>query len=242
MIRRLALVFLLPFSFANSHGTETTESPLTVGEGNLELEASLIDWRRDDGSHAYVLMATELTFGVSESVDLRLWLDAYAWESPKIGKAVEGFGDVQLGVHHNLWGNDRAGSSFSLFPFLKIPTGTRLSNDEWEGGLMLPYATQLSSGVGLGLMAQFDVVYDEVGKDHELDFLHSAVISFDLTENLGSFVEYVGVEGDPSYKAFASAGFVYAVDETLSLDAGIQVGLNDAAEDVGLFFGFTRRW
>jgi len=114
MIQRLALVFLLPFSFANSHGTETTESPLTVGEGNLELEASLIDWRRDDGSHAYVLMATELTFGVSESVDLRLWLDAYAWENPKIGKAVEGFGDVQLGVHHNLWGNDGAGSSFSL--------------------------------------------------------------------------------------------------------------------------------
>lgn len=107
---------------------------------------------------------------------------------------------------------------------------------------MLPYATQLSSGVGLGLMAQFDFVYDEVGKDHDLDFLHSAVISFDLTENLGSFVEYVGVEGDPSYKAFASAGFIYAVDETLSLDAGIQVGLNDAAEEVGLFFGFTHRW
>ena len=48
--------------------------------------------------------------------------------------------------------------------------------------------------------------------------------------------------GTPSYMAFASAGFIYAVDETLSLDAGIQVGLNDAAEDVGLFFGFTRRW
>jgi len=48
--------------------------------------------------------------------------------------------------------------------------------------------------------------------------------------------------GTPSYKAFASACFIYAVDETLSLDVGIQVGLNDAAEDVGLFFGFTRRW
>ena len=221
---------------------DATESPLTVDAGHFVIEASIFDWRRNDGSHTHTLMSTNLKIGLSNDVDLQIVFDTYAWEDPKVGQDVEGFGDVQLRLKHNLWGNDGGDSALALFPFVKIPTSAQFSNDEWEGGLIIPYATELSGGIGLGLMAEFDVVYDAVGKDHDLEFLHSAVLGFDLSERFGSFVEYVGIEGGPSYKAFGAGGFTYSVHDDLVLDLGTQVGLNDAAEDFGLFFGFTRRF
>ena len=46
-------------------------------------------------------------------------------------------------------------------PFVKIPTGTAVSNYEWEGGLIVPWSTTLTETIGLGLMAEFDYVYNE---------------------------------------------------------------------------------
>ena len=221
---------------------DATESPLTVDAGHFVIEASIFDWRRNDGSHTHTMMSTNLKIGLTNDTDLQVVFDTYAWEDPKVGNDVEGFGDVQLRLKYNLWGNDGGNSALALFPFVKIPTSAQFSNDEWEGGLIIPYATELSGGIGLGLMAEFDVVYDAVGKDHDIEFLHSAVLGFDLSERVGSFVEYVGIEGDPSYKAYGAGGFTYSVNEDLILDLGAQVGLNSSAEDFGAFFGFTRRF
>lgn len=221
---------------------DATESPLTVDAGHFVIETSVFDWRRNDGSDTHTLLSTNLKIGLSNDVDLQIVFDTYAWEDPKVGKDSEGFGDVQLRLKYNLWGNDGGDSALALFPFVKIPTSAQFSNDEWEGGLIIPYATEISGGIGLGLMAEFDVIYDAVRKDHDFEFLHSAVLGFDLNQRFGSFVEYVGIEGDPSYRAFGAGGFTYTVHEDLVLDLGTQVGLNNTAEDFGLFFGFTRRW
>ena len=221
---------------------DATESPLTVDAGHFVIEASLFDWRKNDGSDTHTLLSTNLKIGLSNDTDLQIVFDTYAWENPKVGNDLEGFGDVQLRLKYNLWGNDGGDSALALFPFVKIPTRAQFSNDEWEGGLIIPYATELSGGLGLGLMAEFDLVYDAVGKDHDLEFLHSAVLGFDLSERFGSFVEYVGIEGDPSYRAFGAGGFTYSVHDDLVLDLGAQAGLNNASEDFGLFFGLTRRF
>lgn len=221
---------------------DATESPLTVDAGHLVIEASVFDWRRNDGSDTHTLMSTNLKIGLSNNTDFQVVFDAHAWESPKVGRDAEGFGDIQLRIKHNLRGNDEGDSALAFFPYVKIPTSAQFSNDKWEGGFIIPFATKLSGGLGLGLMAEFDVVYDAVGKDHDLEFLHSAVLGFDLSERFGSFLEFVGIEGGSSYKAFWAGGFTYSLNEDLVLDLGTQVGLNDAAEDFGLFFGFTRRF
>ena len=96
----------------------------------------------------------------------------------------EGFGDVTVRMKWNLWGNDGGDTAFALFPFVKIPTGAGLGSDSWEGGLILPFGTTLDNGLSLGLMAEIDVVEDG-GGNHDFEFLHSAVIGFDLTEELG---------------------------------------------------------
>lgn len=220
---------------------DTTESPITVDAGAWVVEASFFDWRRDKGDHSYTVMATNLKVGLTDRIDFQTVFDAYTWQDPATGAGSEGFSDITLRLKYNLWGNEGGKTGFALFPFLKIPTDTAISNGEVEGGLILPYSVDLTDGIGLGLMAEFDAVHDGVNS-YDLEFVHSAVLGFDLTERLGLFTEYVGVVGPTPYQAYASTGLTFAVHSDFVLDTGVQIGLNDAAEDIGVFAGFTKRF
>ena len=221
---------------------DATESPVTVDAGHFAMEVSLFDWRHDGDDNAYTVMATNLKVGLTNDIDFQMVFDAYAWEDPAEGGGAEGFGDIQLRLKWNLWGNEGGRTALALFPFVKIPTGTELSNGEVEGGLIVPFSMGLTERVGLGLMAEFDAAYDDESGDHEFEFLHSAVLGVDLTERIGMFTEYIGIAGNTPYQAFFAGGFTYEVNDNLVLDCGAQVGLNDDSEDIGVFAGFTKRF
>ena len=214
---------------------------MTVDAGAWVVEASYLDWRRDKGDGTYTVMATNLKVGLTDRIDLQTVFDAYTWTDPATGTGTEGFSDVTLRLKYNVRGNDGEPTGFAIFPFVKIPTDTAISNGEVEGGLILPFSMDLKEGVGLGLMAEIDAVHDGVN-DYDLEFVHSAVLGFDLTDRLGLFTEYVGISGTTPYQAYASTGLTYSISKDLVLDTGVQIGLNDAAEDVGIFGGFTKRF
>lgn len=216
---------------------DTTESPITVDAGAWVVEASYFDWRRDGGVDTYTVMATNLKVGLTDRIDLQTVFDAYTWEEA----GAEGFSDVTLRLKYNVRGNDGGKTAFALFPFVKIPTDTAISNGEVEGGLILPFSKDLTDGVGLGLMAEFDTVHDGID-DYDLEFVHSAVLGFDITDRLGLFTEYVGVAGHGDYEAYFSGGATFGITDDLVFDTGVQLGLNDPAEDLGVFGGFTKRF
>jgi len=221
---------------------DATESPITLDAGHYAVEVSVFDWRHDGRDDSYTAMATNFKVGLTNNMDLQTVFDAYTWEEPEAGEGAEGFSDVQLRLKANLWGNDGGDSAFALFPYVKIPTGTELSNNEVEGGLILPFSTDLTDRIGLGLMAELDAVWDEGRSEHKFEFLHSAVLGFDLTERLGLFTEYIGITGGTTYRPFFAGGFTYGMNEDLVLDVGTQVGLNDNSEELGVFAGFTKRF
>ena len=98
---------------------------------------------------------------------------------------------------------------------------------------------------GLGGQVEFDAVYDEDEDDYDVEFAHTAVLGFDVVGALGAYVEYLGVastEGDSNYQAIFSTGLTYQFNEDLVFDVGTQVGLNEAADDVQVFVGMTRRF
>ncbi len=205
---------------------DATESPITVDAGHFVMEVSLFDWRRSGGDDVYTLMSTTLKLGLTNDADLHFVFDSYTWESPESGNTTEGFGDIEFRLKYNLWGNDGGDTALALFPFVKIPTGAALSNDEWEGGLIVPFSMKLREGVELGLMAEFGAVYNDASRKHEFEFLHSAVLGFDLTSRLGLFIEYIGITGATPYQTYGAGGFTFAVNDDLVLDCGTQVGLN----------------
>ena len=211
---------------------DATESPLTVDAGRFALEASLFDYRRDGGVEDYTYGSLNFKAGLTNNTDLQAVFDLYA--------GGEKFSDLTLRLKHNLWGNDGGDSALATMPFVKIPTGVSNSNDEWEGGIIIPWATDLNDTVGLGLMAEIDYLYD--GTKHRFEFLHTAVLGFDVASKTGAYLEYIGIWKEDAYEAYAAGGMNYTVNENLILDFGVQTGLNSDAEDFGFFTGFTKRF
>ncbi|MCU0795803.1 MAG: transporter [Akkermansiaceae bacterium] len=221
---------------------DTTESPITVDRGHVQLEASLYDWSRERSDDVHTFMAMNLKVGIAEDTDLQFVWDA--WQMENLGGPLQdrsGSSDLTIRLKQNLWGNDGGTTAFAVFPFVTIPIGGGMGGDEWEAGLILPFSMELTDRIGLGLMAEFDWVADGA-RGYDLEIVHSAVLGFDLTDRWGCFTEYVGVLKEASYEASVAAGVTCMIHSNLMLDAGLRVGLNDAAEDFGLFTGWTIRY
>lgn len=226
---------------------DATESPRTVDAGYFQIEMSLLGYSRDrvgsDKFESWSWAETNIKYGLNDSMDLQLIFTPYVRERSKLGGVSEelhGYSDVTLRLKYNLWGNDVGKTAFAIFPYVKIPSGSDVSNDEWEGGIILPWAMDLCEGVGVGIQAEVARVWD--GQDYDLDFLHTAVIGFEVTNHLGIYLEYLGISGGHPYEAYASGGVTLAITDTFQWDAGVVLGLNDAAEDLTSFAGFTAKF
>ncbi|MEM6675474.1 MAG: transporter [Planctomycetota bacterium] len=221
---------------------DTTESAITVDAGHYQFEVSLGDWARERREDVFIALQMNAKVGLTESIDLQLVFDSYVLEDSPDGEDGEGFGDFLIRTKLNVWGNDGGPSAFAFFPYIKIPTGSDVSNDELEGGLILPYARSLTDTLDLGLMAQFDAVYDEEEDDHDLEFLHTAVLGAPIAGDWGAFYEYVGIAAEDDYTASFNVGITNQPTPNLLLDAGVRVGITDDADDLGIFLGFTARY
>ncbi len=231
---------------------DATESPITVDAGHFQIEASFFDFTRDrsDGvkNETWVAASINLKAGLLNNVDLQMVFDSHTEASATVRGHREvdaGFSDLQTRLKINLWGNDGGKTALALMPYVKFPTGAALSNDRWEGGVILPFGIEIAEGVGAGLMAEADFVYDEDSGGYETEWLHTATVGFAVAGDLGAFLEYMGVAGCAEgfqYQATCNAGLTYGLCDNVQLDAGVRIGLNDAAEDFGLFTGFSMRF
>lgn len=225
---------------------DATESPRTVDAGYFQIESSVVGYSRDQNDgvkfEAWTWGETNLKYGLNDSMDLQLVIAPYVHETTRDcgqKEVNEGFGDLTLRLKWNMWGNDEGDTAFAVFPYVKIPTGTDVSNDKWEGGIIFPWAMNLSESVGIGIQAEFAHVWDEEDRDYDIDFLHTAVVGLDVTDQMGVYLEYLGVAGDRAYEAYASGGVTWAFSDLFQWDAGLVLGINDDAEDLNTFTGFT---
>ena len=199
---------------------DTTESPITVDAGHFQIESSFFDYgherRAGVKEEVFTFGAVNLKAGLLNNVDLQFVFDSYTEvrtrESGRT-ETVEGFSDLQFRLKINLWGNDGGRTAFAFFPFVKVPTGSALSNDYVEGGVILPFAIELNDRFSLGLMFETDFVRDEENGGYEAEFVHTAVLGVGLTDALGAYLEYVGVAGSShfDYQASLSAGLTFSL-------------------------------
>lgn len=238
---------------------DTTESPFTVDAGHIQLELSFVDFAYDRGNgtttRAFAIAPMLIKFGLTNSIDLQIGLDPYTEvraEDRTTGttERISGFGDTAVRLKINLFGNDDAdqygGWTLAVMPFITFPTARDgLGSDKVEGGIIVPAVLDLGDGWGLGLMAEIDFVSESDGEGYALDFLHTATIARDLTEELGAFIEYAGylsLSDEEDYRAYFDAGMTYALTADVQLDCGVRVGLTNAADDFGIFAGASFRW
>ena len=250
---------------------DVTESPYTVDAGHFQVELSFFEYARDNGGNVdeWDVLPFNVKVGLTNNVDLELLVVPYVSvdvDSPfGRGDDGSGFGPLTLRAKINLWGNDGGGapvdlpsdfpgsmrrrwddSAFALIPYVRFPTGSDdvgFSNDV-EFGLAAPLSAPINQDWDLTVMADLGVVRGPEDGSYKLEFLHTASVSRNLGGRLGGYGEYVGNftgrEGT-KYLASLGVGLLYALGADAQLDAGVNVGLNDEAEDFRFITGITFR-
>ena len=231
----------VPFASArelSADRPDATESPITVEPGLYQVESTLWGFSREGSASTWTLAESNLKAGLTARTDLQLVLSPWIKEEG----GAEGFGDADMRLKWNLWGNDGGKTAGALMPYVTIPTHTAVSTGEWQGGLIFPVAIEISERLGFGFQTQIDRVWNEDDGTHDWNLGHTAVIGFSLTDSLGMFVEYAGAAGDHPYEASLNGGVTYATSADVQWDVAIGVGLTDAADDFSLIQGITFRF
>lgn len=232
---------------------DKTESPITVDAGRLQVEMDLMAYTRETSGRETVrtrdIAPFNVKVGLTSTTELQVVFGAVSRVSLDNGATKtneSGTDDVVLRVKHNLWGNDGGATALAVMPFVKLPVGTRADlNGDVEGGLIVPYARDLGGGFGLGMMGEIDIGRRDTGNGYGATVVGSAALGFDATDRLGLFAEvYVerSLWGGAETAVTAGGGATYAVTDHLQLDGAINVGVTQAADDLNLLAGVTRRF
>lgn len=238
---------------------DQTEGPFTIDAGHFQIETDIVkytDNRYKQGadntrSKAWNVAPTTLKAGLTDSTDFHLIFDGYAQQtsSDKVAGTREtknGLGDVTLRVKHNFWGNEGGQTALGIIPYVKLPTNQdNLGNNDVEGGLILPFSIDFGDGYGLGLMTQVETLKDADDNGYHASFANSASFAVDWDESLGSYYEIYtskGTDAGDRWVVAFDTGVTYGLTDDIQLDAGINIGLTEAADDYQPFVGVSYRY
>ena len=238
---------------------DKTEGPYTVDAGHFQLEMDLVSYVRDRDksgggdtrTETWAVAPVNLKLGLFHDVDLQLAIDTYTnlrTEDLVAGTTDRrsGFGDMTLRLKKNFWGNDGGKTSFAMMPFLKFPTNQHdLGNHAVEGGVIFPLALKLPAGWDMGLMTEVDFLRNETDKGYHASSINSITFGHDIVGNLGGYLEFfseVSAEDGLPWVGTVDTGLTYGITDNMQLDAGINIGVTEAADDLNLFLGFSWRY
>lgn len=237
---------------------DATESPFTVDAGHLQVEVDLVRFsydrhnseRSDTRVESFTLGGMNVKAGLRHDLDLQLIAPLYT-ETRVKERGIQqtrqrGFGDLTVRLKWNVWGNDGGTTAFALMPYINLPTAQDgLGSDDFEGGLIAPFAITLPRGWSMGLMAEVDVLKDGDGRRHHVEFLNSITASHAIVGDLSGFGEFVSIataEPGGRWVGLVNLGLTYAVSDDVQLDAGVNLGVSRAADDISPFVGLSWRF
>ena len=234
---------------------DKTESAYSVDAGHYQIEMDLLSYTydRSDGEtlEGWGIAPINMKVGVLNNVDLQIIAESYNIQQTKdrstnSSTRLSGFGDLLLRCKTNLWGNDGGPTALSVMPFVKLPTNQNgLGNRAVEGGVIFPFAMDLPADWGFGAQAEVDYIQDSGSSDYHGEFINTVTVSHDIVGKLGGYVELfsnVSTERGAKWIATFDFGFTYAITRDIQLDAGMNIGLTDPADDLNPFLGLSMRY
>ncbi len=251
---------------------DKTETPFTVDAGRYTMEADLFVYTRDTNSsdgtdtessnirdtnspddtttESFNFFIPNFKVGLTNSVDLQIIPAFYnvVRTTPKGGRREErfGFGDITARIKVNFWGNDGGKTAFGMMPFIKFPTNqNNLGNNSIEGGVIFPLAIGLSDKWDVGMQTEFD--FNKNGSDlgYNVGFVNTVSFGYEIAPKWSTYFELfteTTTEEDSKFVATFDTGLKYLLTENVQLDAGINIGLTEAADDLQPFVGLSMRF
>jgi hypothetical protein len=238
---------------------DKTESPYTVDAGHFQIEADVLNYSYDRYNPERTATQIEtvriapvnLKAGLCDNMDVQLVIETYMSVRTRdvdtgVVKSNRGFGDLLVRTKWNAWGNDGGATAFGVMPYVKLPTNQDdLGNHSIEGGAIFPFALGLPAGWSLGMMTEFDVVHDANGTSHHPEFLNSITFGHDIVGGLAGYAEFfsaVSAESGSDWVGTVDVGLTYRLTDEIQLDAGVNLGVTRAADDLNPFIGISWRF
>jgi hypothetical protein len=220
---------------------DTTESTHTVDAGHFQFEMEIAAWTRDGKYRDVSLGQLNSKIGLDDLTDFQVVTPFFT----QVRNGDEGFGDLQIRVKRNLWGNDEGSTSMAVMPFIQLPTSSgELGSNEIEGGLIVPFAFDGPGDWSCAVMGELDLEAND-DRDYHLVGLTSATTSHAVTEKTAVFFELVSVlstESGSDWEAYFNTGMTWLATPTWQLDGGIRIGLTDASADYSPFLGMSAKF
>lgn len=226
-------------------------SACTTDRGRVLVEASGVDWQREDGpderEDSVLFGDLQARVGVGPRTELQLSWTPYGRSRIRekaTGQVstVRGVGDVRLGLRRNLRNPDGTGLSIAVEPFAELPVGRdRIGAGDWSAGVVVPVNYELAPRVDTDLTLEVDAAVDEDGDGRHSAYSATFGVGYALTERIGAVAEVqIGRDEDPggrSTLAIGALSFVYQPRDGLQLDVFAGAGLNRASPDLRVLTG-----
>ena len=232
---------------------DKTENPYTVDAGHFQLELDLINYTLDhqagQTTRAVAIVPFNLKTGITNNLDLQFIAETFTTQRTRQGKTnetISGFGDIIVRCKTNIWGNDGGKTGFGMISFAKLPTNQAgLGNNALEGGVIFPLEVKLPRDWDLGLMTEVDYRQNSTGSAYHEEFINTITVAHQIVGKLEGYVEFfssVSTEKDSEWVGTFDFGFTYRLCPNVQLDAGVNLGVTESADDVNPFLGLTVRY
>ena len=238
---------------------DKTENPYTVDAGHYQLELDLVNYSYDrqdsDGANRTVRSLAIAPFnfkvGLLNNLDLQFIAETFTHQETddhnlRSTETISGFGDIIVRGKFNIWGNDGGKTGLGVIAFAKFQTNQHgLGNGAVEGGVIVPLEVKMPHDWDLGLMTEVDSRQNSNSSDYHSEFINTITVGHPIVGTLEGYIEFysnVSQEKGADWIGTFDVGVTYKVRPNVQLDAGVNFGITDAADDLNPFLGLTIRY
>jgi hypothetical protein len=239
-----------------------TNTPHTIDAGHWQIETGVMDYAyyRDDSSgdnvrsDAFAFGQFNFRLGVLNNLELNAVVHAYETDrehniSSHATFCASGFGDMIVGGKLNFWGNegnDAVGyTALAIQPQFKFPTARNdMGNGRFEFSVAAPFLANLPAGFHVGLQPGVSQERNCSNTGYVTGFPGSVSLDRVVCGNLDVYLEYacdVSTEKHATAPQTIDMGGTYPLTKNIVLDAGVNVGLNRASNNVEVLTGISIR-
>lgn len=254
LYRMIPVALALLASPALAEDTETIctdrptkgNSPCTVPEGMIQIEAEPVFWTRQGDQEATIWGGFGIKYGVTNSTDVQLFVSPMVdVRDPSTGLRERGFGDAVVRIKQRVTPVG-APVQVALLPYVKVPTaGNQLGNGEVEGGMIIPVSFSIGR-VGINVVPSLDLLSSSDQQGRHIQFTGVVAATVPLNSKLSLAGElWTAQNWDPAgtiQQYSADAAVTYLLNSDVQLDVGANFGLNSQTPDVQFYTGISFRF
>ena len=238
-------------------------TPHTIDAGHLQVETGLADYLffRDHSHGADVRTDTwalgqpNFRLGVLDNLEVNAAFTAYSflrfhdYVADQTSRR-RGFGDTVVGGKVNFWGNDGAdgawATALAIQPQVKLPTAGRdLGNGHAEFLANVPLQINLPAEFHLGLQTTPALERTSDNTGYTAGWANAICVDRVIFEKFDVYLEgasHLTGERHQEGQGTVDVGVVYQLTRNVSLDTGVNLGVNRASPKAEWFVGMSVRF